>query len=1213
TPIHLISYRQDLDRRTPGVAGAARMSPHSLVQEFLNRSDDNLWGIVSNGLRLRLLRDNASLTRQAYVEFDLEGMMSGEVYSDFILLFLLLHQSRVEAERPEQCWLERWTQEAQKQGTRALDHLRGGVEQAIATLGQGFLAHPANTSLRQKLQSGDLASYDLYQQLLRLVYRMIFLFVAEDRNLLLLPDAPAEARNLYLDHYSITRIRRLAGRLRGTRHADIWKGLRITFGCLAAGEPALGIDPLGGFLFSENALADLNDCELSNDALLTAVRNLSFTQDNKTLRPVDYRNLGTEELGSVYESLLELHPEIKVSASTFDLKIAAGSERKTTGSYYTPSSLINCLLDSALEPVIARALKESDPEKALLNLKVVDPACGSGHFLISASHRIGKHLAMIRTGEVEPPPEQRRKALRDVVSHCIYGVDLNPLAVELCKVALWIETLDPGRPLGFLDHHIKCGNSLIGATPELLEKGIPDDAFKPVEGDDKKVAAAIRKKNKEERKGQQDLFAEVAPESEWQEAVEDFQEWGSMPEHSFHEVCDKAAQYETLQDRPAYRHEKEVADLWTATFFWPLTEETGTTVPTEDIFRRFQGGDYELKDAARKRMESIATKHRFFHWHLEFPEVFSNSSPLSINLPPLAGGNEGGGVGGFDCVLGNPPWERIKLQEKEFFAQFNPEIAKASSAALRKKLIRQLESEDPTLYSAFLNDHRKAESEIQFVRNSGRYPLCGRGDINTYAIFAETKRRLISTFGSVGCVVPSGIAIDDTFKFFFRQIIENRSLVSLYDFENRVGLFPGVDGRMRFCLLTLRGANLATNDQADFIFFAHNVEDLNQPARKFSLTTDDIALINPNSRTCPIFRYKPDAELAKAIYVRIPVLVHEHVSGGNPWELRISTMFHMTNDAPLMCTQRQLEAEGYAFSQNVFVSNSDKFMPVLEGKMTGMYDHRAARIEIHPENPMRQQQPVLTTTDEHTDPIYQPLPYFWAPLKEGKIRTPNYWQRNWFPVFKRVTAATNERTVIGCIIPWTTVSYTLYLITCREDIQSKMVCLLANMNSFIGDYFVRQKTSQPSLPIGVIHESVFLPPGYYSRDVPWCKNTPLADWITKRVLELSYNAWDLEDFAKDHGYKGPPFRWDEERRFLIRCELDAAFFHLYGVKEDQLDYIMNTFPTVRHKDLKRYGEYRTKKTILELFDQMNQAINEGSKYTDAVSPSPSDSSVSIRY
>ncbi len=629
TPIHLVTFRQDLDRRTPGVAGAARMSPHSLVQEFLNRSDDNLWGMVSNGLRLRLLRDNASLTRQAYVEFDLEGMMSGEVYSDFILLFLLLHQSRVEAERPEQCWLERWTQEAQKQGTRALDHLRGGVEQAIATLGQGFLAHPANTSLRQRLQSGDLTTYDLYQQLLRLVYRMIFLFVAEDRNLLLLPDAPAEARGRYLDHYSITRIRRLAGRLRGTRHADIWKGLRITFRCLAAGEPALGIDPLGGFLFSENAISDLNDCELSNDALLTAVRNLSFTQDNKTLRPVDYRNLGTEELGSVYESLLELHPEINVSASTFDLKIAAGSERKTTGSYYTPSSLINCLLDSALEPVIARALKESDPEKALLDLKVVDPACGSGHFLISASHRIGKHLAMIRTGEVEPPPEQRRKALRDVVSHCIYGVDVNPLAVELCKVALWIETLDPGRPLGFLDHHIKCGNSLIGATPELLEKGIPDDAFKPVEGDDKKIASAIRKKNREERKGQQDLFAEVAPESEWQEAVEDFQEWGSMPEHSFHEVCDKAAQYETLQDRPAYRHEKKVADLWTASFFWTLTEETGTTVPTEDIFRRFQGGDYELKDEARKRMESIASKHRFFHWHLEFPEVFSNSSPLS--------------------------------------------------------------------------------------------------------------------------------------------------------------------------------------------------------------------------------------------------------------------------------------------------------------------------------------------------------------------------------------------------------------------------------------------------------------------------------------------------------------------------------------------------------------------------------------------------------
>ncbi|MCK4486360.1 MAG: N-6 DNA methylase, partial [Desulfobacterales bacterium] len=719
TPIHLISLRQDLDRRTPGVAGAARMSPHSMVQEFLNRSDDHLWGVVSNGLMLRLLRDNFSLTRQAYVEFDLQAMMSGEVYSDFILLYMILHQSRVEAEKPEQCWLERWTQEAQRRGTRALDQLRKGVQQAIQTLGQGFLAHPTNSTLRQKLQSGVLTPHGLYEQLLRLVYRLIFLFVAEDRDLLLGTDTPPEARSRYIDHYSLTRIRRIAGRLRGARHGDLWQGLRITFQCLIDGQPAFGLSPLGGFLFSADALADLNDCDLSNDALLTAVRHLSFTQDRRMLRPVDYRNLGTEELGSVYESLLELHAEVNVSASTFELRVAAGSERKTTGSYYTPSSLIRCLLDSALEPVIAGKLKEPDPEKALLDLKVVDPACGSGHFLIAAAHRIGKHLAIIRTGEIEPPPEQRRKALRDVVSHCIYGVDVNPLAVELCKVALWIETLDPGRPLGFLDHRIKCGNSLIGATPELLKKGIPDDAFKPVEGDDKKIASGIRKKNKRERRGQHDLFAGVTAAPDWQEAVEGFQEWGSMPENAFQQVCEKAAQYETLRDKLTYRHEREVADLWAAAFFWPLTEVSASTVPTEDIFRRVQGDDLELTEEIRKRMEELVSSHRFFHWHLEFPEVFTTPSdhtfpPLAggthhETFPPLAGGIEGGG--GFDCVLGNPPWERIKLQEKEFFAQKDPEIAGAPNAATRKRLISKLPETNPALWKAFQDAKRSSECE----------------------------------------------------------------------------------------------------------------------------------------------------------------------------------------------------------------------------------------------------------------------------------------------------------------------------------------------------------------------------------------------------------------------------------------------------------------------------------------------------------------------
>jgi hypothetical protein len=486
TPIHLVGFRTDIDSRTPGKPGAARQSPHSLVQSLLNRSPDYLWGLVSNGLQLRCLRDNATLTRQAYIEFDLEAMMEGEVYADFALLWLVCHQSRVEAARPDECWLERWVEAGSEQGTRALERLRGGVERAIEALGQGFLAHPANVGLRDSLTSGQLSRQHYYRQVLRLVYRLLFLFVAEDRRLLLLPQAPQDAQARYHDHYSTARLRRLAARRRGGPHPDGWRALGVVMEKLGddRGCAALALPALGSFLWARDALPDLFDAELTNEALLDAVRALAFTEDGRLLRPVDWRNLDSEELGSVYESLLELHPEVDARAARFALDTGAGHERKTTGSYYTPEALVQCLLDTALDPVLEEACRAPDPEAAILDLTVCDPACGSGHFLISAARRMARRLAQLRTGDAEPDPAALQKALRDVIGRCLYGVDANPMAVELCKVSLWLEALEPGKPLSFLDHQIRCGNSLLGTTPALLARGVPDEAFDAIEGDD---------------------------------------------------------------------------------------------------------------------------------------------------------------------------------------------------------------------------------------------------------------------------------------------------------------------------------------------------------------------------------------------------------------------------------------------------------------------------------------------------------------------------------------------------------------------------------------------------------------------------------------------------------------------------------------------------------------------------------------------------------
>jgi type I restriction-modification system DNA methylase subunit len=660
-PLHLVGCGIGLDKRTPGAAGASRTSPHSLMQEYLNRSDDVQWGVISNGLGLRILRDNATLTRQAYIEFDLESMFDGEIYSDFVLLWLICHQSRFETiETQTECLLEKWSKSAQESGTRALDDLRRGVEEAIVSFGQGFLQHQLNGELRNRLKDGDLSAQDYYRQLLRLVYRLIFLFAAEDRDLLLLPGAAVEARQRFQNYYSTTRLRALAQRQRGSRHHDRYEALRLVMTLLGSdsGCPELAIPALGGFLFDGRSTADLNEARLDNQALLSAARNLAFITEGNTRRAVDYRNLGPEELGSVYESLLELHPLLNTDAGTFQLTSAAGNERKTTGSYYTPSSLIQVLLDSALDPVIQDRLKgkqdAAQQKLALLELKVCDPACGSGHFLIAAAHRIAGQLAEVRAGDNEPSPNETRRALRDVIRHCVYGVDVNPMAVELCKVNLWLESLEPGKPLSFLDAHIKCGNSIVGLdfTNKLDELVVPDEAFIHIARNDKPTANLLKKRNKSEREGQESLFVMAVDNNDDLEQehwlAERSRSLNVMPDNNAIEVKAIEEAYLQVSESSQYCRQRQIADLWTSAFFWKVEEPLGRNLeviaPTHGQLHRLLNGR-QTQDGLNERVEKLRQEEGFFHWPIEFADVKS--------------------AGGFDCIVGNPPYIQLQTMHEK--------------------------------------------------------------------------------------------------------------------------------------------------------------------------------------------------------------------------------------------------------------------------------------------------------------------------------------------------------------------------------------------------------------------------------------------------------------------------------------------------------------------------------------------------------------------
>ena len=881
-PVHIVGIDQPLDRRDDS---GRRSSPHALVQEYLNRSDA-LWGMTSNGIVLRLLRNTARLFKPTYLEFNLEGMMEGNQYSEFALLYRLIHSSHFPQpeSNAQDCGLEKYYQQGLDQGGRVREHLREGVEECIKGLGTAFLKHPESESLRQKLSDGRLDTAAYYRQLVRLVYRLLFLMVAEERRLIFPEEAAASPeQRVYRDNYSISKLRDRAERYyRGDTHSDLWLGLSETFRLFrnSANAGKLELTALDGELFGQTGCPDLEQAHCRNEDLLDAIRHLStFLDDGGTgrgrrargstvRRRVNYAGLDVAELGSIYESLLDFHPQVSLENQSFEL--AFGSERKQTGSYYTPPELVRELINSALVPVIDDRLKDLDSqgvkETALLALRVCDPASGSGHFLLAAARRIARELAQVRTGEQEPVPTEYRLALRDVIRNCVYAVDKNPLAVDLCKVALWIEGHNAGLPLSFLDHHIRHGDSLVGVFDlAVLEQGIPDDAYKPVTGDDKSAAKLYQQKNKRERSGQLPLGGgrTVTPGT----LAEEFGTLAELEERTAEDVQSKEGIYSSLRGRGTGWWDLKVAcDFWTSAFFLPMVQDDAADlegVPTTGTVRRYLAQSASASGQLVGEAVSASAKHPFFHWPLEFPEVFEH--------------------GGFDVVLGNPPWERIKLQEQEFFGARDIEIARAPNATARKRLIAQLPAAKPALASEFEEAKHQAEATSRFVRSGGRFPLGGRGDINTNVIFAEHFRSLMNGRGRAGVIVPSGIATDDTTKYLFGDSVEMGTLVSLYDFENRDAIFPGVHRSYKFCLLTLTGTD-HRQEAGEFAFFLHRAEQIKDSERKIELTKDDFALINPNTRTCPIFRTKLDMEITKGIHERVPVLIDENKGEeGNPW------------------------------------------------------------------------------------------------------------------------------------------------------------------------------------------------------------------------------------------------------------------------------------------------------------------------------------------
>lgn len=1235
-----------LDYRAKG--NMRKKSAHATMLEYLNATE-NVYGIISNGQILRIIRNSGQLVKLTYIEFDLRRMLEEDKYTEFCLMFRLLHASRFRTSGDEPCVLERWFNMSIESGNRIRNGLSRAVQTTMETIGNAVLTSKGegNDALRRAFADGTMDAAKLNKELIHFIYRLLFLFIIEERGLVYqIPDsvdAPdykqqCQWQDIYKKYYAASRLRRLSelSYLKQRQYSDLWQGLLDTFHLFEPdtfGEK-LGIKPLGGVLFGTETLHWLKQCQVSNRDLLAAFAALNeFTDERQQRVKINYSSLDVEEFGSVYEGILEMRPFVQpgVAASDWLFGFVGGLDRQSTSSYYTRPDLVQNLIKTTLEPVIkdkmANCATTEEKVKALLNMKVCDAASGSGHIVLAMARTIAWYVCTLRTGEDNPASLDYRQALREVISRCVYAVDYNPDAVELCKVVLWIEGYCAGKPLSFLDHHIRCGNSVLGVSDlQMLIDGVPDKALT---AEDKDTLKALKKLNQEAVKavngntGNEPTFGfenpfgieemsiaqigladkirfinhlpedtleqEIVKQLRWQELM------ASARVDCLRRACDIYAYafYHTVKADELYKDkggtDKEL-DLeaevpYTKTVMRALQEieamehlEKGEPLPT---YYRQLSADFKTE------VKRMAEEQRFFHWCVEFPEVFAANK-------------------GFDVMCGNPPWDKIKVEDKKWFESHGrADIVNAGTASQRKKAIADLPSTDPILYKEYTKVLADAEALSRFVRLAGRFDLTATGDIDLYPMFAE----LCLSFSKEawGLVMPTGIAVNDSNKAFFSKLIDENRLVSLYDFENREALFD-IHRMFKFCLITA-GKAQAEPRTVSGGFYLTRLDHLLDPRRIYTLQTSDFARLNPNTKTCPVFRTSRDAKLTAKIYRNSTILYNE-ITGENPWNVKFSRMLDMSNDSYLFRTYAQLTAQGATLNGNTFTTvDGETYVPLYEGKMIWHYNHHYGTWPTEGERPNSINMPSL---DELSNPNSHIMPWYWVPLSAVKDRLVKYdkdgnvvweWKHKWMLVYRCVARSVDIRTFICSPIPDSCGVGNSATLLYAERRTMPVASLCAMMSSLVFDFTTRQKVGGINMSTFFVKQFPVLTPDQISSTMQW--------QIVKRVAELCYFNHDMdgwaeelwEEMSEEQRSELPqlgahqPWVYNPERRAILQAELDAIFAHLYGLNTEDLVYILDpedicgkgcineTFRVLKDNEIRQYGEYRTKRLVLEAWNK----------------------------
>ena len=1249
-------------------------APSSQMLRYLSRADvmsDRAvkWGLLTNGAVWRLYWQDARSRAEEFFEIDLalalgvpgvQGELDGIEPEHALKLFFLLFNRAAFLVQSD------WDSGDRTFHAYALNEARLYEEAVSKDLGARVFTD-IFPRLAQALAEGDLEAkkqtvgYGQFkrQQYTReyldqvreaaliFLYRLLFLFYAEDRHLL-------PVRDPRYQPYSVRRLREEvrdkvdAGLKWSSTMPKLWRSLRDAFTLVDRGDDNIGMPAYNGGLFDRARSPLLQRTDIPDALMAPLIDALSRRTEDLLHAWINYRDLAVSHLGGIYERLLEytLVHEVQAADDYRDkpeinriTAQPASFARKVSGSYYTHDDLVRLILResvgllvsekhdafTALVKRLARktslgnsdeaALNATDPASLVLELKVCDPAMGSGHFLVAlvdhladavleainrstqavselpgAAHWVESghpwqsplvaRIAYIRRSiqstardhgwaVTDAQLDDRHIVRRMILKKTIFGVDKNPMAVELAKTALWLHTFTVGAPLSFLDHHLKCGDSLHGERLDPVQRGMQslgmlfqmgelnrlDIAAKSLEQvadfTDVDIAEAQRSKA---------LAAEAQAQVAPLHALLDF--WRALRWLVPGWPVDSAARLARLGDenlRPALIELLSPARNLVAVLVEGRIDGKGAAV--------------DSANALLAKVRALATRETFFHWWTAFPTVF-----------------KAGGAGGFDAVIGNPPWDRIKLQEVEWFAEREPTIAMQARASDRKKLIVDMQKAGAPLAAQYAEATVRAEANARVLAKAGDYPLLGGGDVNLYSLFVERAQALVDPRGLVALLTPSGIAADKGAAPFFRSISTTGRLGALFDFENKKVFFPDVHASFKFSALLFGGAQRQFGESR-CAFYLHRLEELDDPSRELKLTAEDFALVNPNTGAAPIFRSQRDAEITMRIYRANPVLVHR--SEVNPatnqrterkvWPVKYVTMFHMTNDSNLFQTRAELVKQGFAsVGLNRWRSGDTEAVPLYEGKMVQMFDHRAADVVIHAENLHRAAQPEAIQPALKEQPDRYPVPQFFV-LASDTVANLNEWALG----FKEITAPTNARTMIAMLAPGVGFGNKVPLLLPQgleaQPAARAMALLISNLNSFAFDFVLRQKLQGQTINLFILEQLPVIAPERFDAQIGV---VTIADFIREQVLHLSYTAHDLAPFARDLGHVNadgsvkPPFVWNDEDRRARMAALDGLFMHLYGLNEDDAAYILDTFPIVREQDTAAFGRYRTKDDVL---------------------------------